>query len=269
MSEPLPDLPDLCWPVDWSVAPTEWVENPDNLPAMALAGALATSALRALTAYQVGGCPIAVRPCAKSCLDREAYAIYPVTGAPGVGPFQNSAGQWINGCGCYNDCSCTTLSEVILPGPVGSIVSVTVDGEALDSDAYRVDNGVRLVRTDGDTWPLCQDMTAAADEDGSFVVTYLNGIPVDGLASYAAGLLAYEFTKAMSGQNCGLPRGVTQVARAGITLELEPGSFPDGLTGVFAVDAWVRSVNPYSIKVPAAVFSVDRRRTRQTTFGGF
>jgi hypothetical protein len=266
MSEPLPDLPTTCWPVDWSCVPDEDDIDP---VVKARAEALATSALRSLTGYQVGGCPIQVRPCSLGCGQASGYQVYPITGQPGVGPWINTQGRWVNGCGCGTSCSCTALSEVILPGPVGRIDEVMVDGVVLAATDYRVDNGNRLVRLDGDLWPVCQDMSAAPDAVGAFAVTYLRGIVPDGAAAYAAGVLAFEFVKACGGSKCGLPKNVTQVARSGITWDIEPGTFPSNATGIFPVDAWLRTVNPYAVTLPAAVFSIDRPQTRVATFGGY
>lgn len=266
MSEPVPNLTSVCWPVDWSC-----VENEDDIDPItkARAEAMATSALRSLTGYQVGGCPVTVRPCSLGCGLRSGYQVWPITGQPGAGPFINTAGRWVNGCGCGTDCSCTSLSEVLLPGPVGRIDEVVVDGVILGSTDYRVDNGNRLVRLDGDLWPVCQDMAAAPGDPGTFMVTYLRGIPVDGQAAYVAGLLAYEFAKACDGENCVLPKGVTNIARAGVTMEIEPGTFPNMATGIFAVDAWLRTINPYAVTLPAQIFSPDRPATRTSTFGGY
>lgn len=263
MSEPVATAVDLCWPVDWSCVPDEDDINP---LVKARSAALAISALRSLTGYQVGGCPITVRPCALGCAQERSYNIWPITGQPGTGPWINESGRWVNGCGCGTSCSCTSLSEVILPAPVGLVVEVVLNGVVMDSGDYRIDNGNRLVRTDGEPWPFCQDMTQPDDGPDAFAVTYLNSIPVDANAAYAAGLLAYEFVKACGGSKCKLPNNVTQIARGGITMQIEPGSFPNGTTGILAVDAWLRTVNPYQVKVPAQVFSFDRPAARQTTW---
>jgi hypothetical protein len=263
MSEPTAAPVDLCWPIDWTCVPDEDDINP---VIKERAAALAVSTLRSLTGYQVGGCPITVRPCSLGCAQQRSYNIWPVTGEPGSGPWINTQGRWVNGCGCSTSCSCTSLSEVILPGPVGRVEEVMLHGVVMDSGDYRVDNGNRLVRTDGDTWPICQDMTQPDDGDDAFAVTYLNAIPVDANAAYAAGLLAYEFVKACGGSKCSLPKNVTQIARAGLVIEIEPGAFPTGLTGILGVDAWLRTVNPYRVVLPAQVFSIDRPGTRQVTW---
>lgn len=281
MSEPtLPPLPDLCWPVDWSCADDAWVEDLDP-GVKARAEALAASTLRALTAYQVGGCPVTVRPCAESC-GRTSYVEAPVVGGtasalggrvgqwwPHIGP----GGDWVNtACGCTQGCSCSFVPEVILPGPVGRIDTVLLDGAVLDPNAYRVDNGNRLVRMDGGVWPTCQHMARPLGEPGTFGVTYLQGIPVDGLGAFVAGKLAIEFANACTGGACALPSGVTAIARQGVQMEISTGMFPGNVTGIIEVDAWVRTWNPYALAMPSIVWSPDVATARQVTiprgFGG-
>jgi hypothetical protein len=278
---PLPPLPDLCWPVDWSCADPSWVEDMDP-GVKARAEALAVSTLRSLTAYQVGGCPVTVRPCAESC-GRTSYVAAPVLsgtssalGGP-VGqwwPHIDAGGDWTNtACGCTSGCSCEFVPEVILPGPVGRVDSVYLDGAELDPNAYRVDNGNRLVRMDGGVWPSCQHMARPLGAPGTFGVTYLQGIPVDGLGAFVAGKLAVEFAMACSGGQCALPSGVTSIARQGVTMEVSTGMFPGNVTGIVEVDAWVRIWNPNALVMPSTVWSPDVPRARQVTiprgFGGY
>ncbi len=266
MSETMPALPDLCWPVDWGCVSEEYLEGLDE-KVKARAEALATQTLRALTAYQVGGCPVWVRPCAEGCRGG-SYLAAPVggggsdaLGAPIGGtawwPHVGAGGMWVNTwCGCGGSgCSCTTVSEVILPGPVGRVDQVLIDGAELAPDAYRVDGGNRLVRTDGGSWPKCQDMGARLGQDSTFGVLYLRGNPVDGLGSWVAGVLAKEFADACKGGKCRLPKGVTSIARQGVTLDIPTGLFESGLTGITEVDAWLRAWNPYGVKVPSTVWS--------------
>jgi hypothetical protein len=90
---------------------------------------------------------------------------------------------------------------------------VLVDGVAVDPTLYRVDNGDELVRLDGEAWPTTQDMLLDPDQPGTFAVTYLHGVPVDGLGARAAGVLACEFAQAIQGLNCALPPTVTSINR--------------------------------------------------------
>lgn len=277
-----PDVPmmaQICAPADWGCAPEGYVEGLDP-DLRAKAEALAWMTLRSLTAYQVGDCPITVRPCAEGCGDDiRTWSEAVVTGsqfAGWVGPRDSMLsprvigdGLWVNvSCGCRTRCSCTFVPEVILPGPVGRVDEVIVDGVILDSSAYRVDNGNRLVRTDGGNWPRCQDMAADCGDPGSFCVTYVRGMAPDTIACWMVGLLAYEYAKACSGVGCRLPSSVTNVARQGLTFEISSEAFENGLTGIREVDAYVRALNPHHLSAPPTVSSIDRRGPRTTTWQG-
>lgn len=274
-----PMISQVCAPTDWGCAPAGYLEQ-IGPELQAKAEALAWMTLRSLTAYQVGDCPITVRPCAQGCgPDVRTWDEAVVTGsqfAGWVGPRSSllqprvvGDGQWINvSCGCTTQCSCTFVPEVILPGPVGRVDEVIVDGVVLDSMSYRVDNGNRLVRTDGGQWPRCQDMAADCGAPGSFCVTYVRGIAADTIASWMAGLLAYEFAQGCSGGACRLPSSVTNVARQGLTFEISSQAFADGLTGIREVDAYVRALNPNRLTAAPTVSSVDRRGPRATTWQG-
>jgi hypothetical protein len=270
---PAPEFVDQCWPADVSCC-DDWDTFDPALQQRALA--MATSSLRALSGYRVGGCPVTVRPCRRNCWSPflyEAPSGWGRTNWSYQGPL-NIGGEWINmGCGCTGDCSCTTVCEVALPMPVGGVDSVQLDGTVLPASWYRVDNGRYLV-WQGDPaqpdmacgWPLCQDMGAALGAPGTFAVSYLNALPVDGLASFAAGVLACEFVKATCGKACRLPSGVVQVARQGVTYTVNPGTFPGGVTGLPEVDTWLLQVNPNHLKQPPTVWWPGMNAGRVTTW---
>src|SRR5690606_41312233 len=111
-----------------------------------------------------------------------------------------------------------------------------VDVVVLPPATCRGDNGIRLVPTDGQAWPICQDMDDPDSEDGTFAVTYLRGHEVDGTGAFAAGLLAREFAKACMGEGCSLPPGVVGVVANGVSVEIEPAHFPNGITGIPVVE---------------------------------
>jgi hypothetical protein len=269
-SSDFPGPLDLCWPVNWDVCPGDVLSQitPDQ---QAVAEAMAVQTLRVLTGYRVGGCPVTVRPCSIRCRT-SSWMIAPVGmanwagayGGWGFSPYIGPGGAWLNACGCRNDdCSCTEVHEVLLPGHVGNIVSVVIDDEILPTTSYRVDNGNRLVRTDGEDWPTCQDMNAESGP-GTFFVTYLNGNPVDNVGSYIAGLVAAEYAKACLDIACALPSNVTSVTRQGISMQLDPDAFANG-TGMRLVDEYVRIWNPYNVP-PSGIYSPDDRRGRVTTW---
>jgi hypothetical protein len=271
----------LCYPpdTDWSCAYSlqeleDMRAKPEVLAAMQRAEALSWYTLASLTAYQIGVCPSVIRPCAAGCDPTGTWMTSIVGGrhlAPPVtiGSFSPhiESGQWVNACSCRGalDCSCTALCEAILPGPVGMVVRVVQDGTELPRGSYRVDGGNRLVRTDGECWPACQDLSVDDPAVGLWV-TYYRGSAPNPLTEYAAGVLANEFFLACENKKCRLPAGVTSVTRQGVSYQIVAGSFPGGYTGIHEVDAVIRIYNPYALISPPRVISPDRREPRQTTW---
>lgn len=274
----------LCTPsdTDWSCAFTEaelaeMREDPVKTRALHRAEAYAWYTLAALTAYRIGVCSTIVRPCALGCAPPGTWMEAPVGGSSSL-PIQTigrsftphmEGGVWVNSCGCAaaDSCSCRSLSEVILPGPVGEIVEVTIDGVILDPTSYRVDNGSRLVRQDGGIWPSCQDMNAPAGEPGSFTVEYYRGAAPNEITRYAAGVLAAEFYKACSDIKCRLPRGTTSVVRNGVSIELEP-SLIESIASWTEIAPVIEMFNPNKLKSAPRVLSPDANvRARRQTWG--
>lgn len=265
---------DICYPdgTDWLCTYSqeeldEMLADPAVERVMLRAEALAWSTLSALIGYRLALCPVLVRPCLARCMSGGTWDEAPVQRSWMEGPFI-SGGRWFNACGCRGDCSCTALCEVVMPTPVGGIASVWMDGALLDPTAYRVDNGDRLLRTDGECWPTCQDMTLAPTEVGSFAVSYYPYLAPNDLLRYAAGVLAAEYFKACSGKQCRLPQGVTSISRNGISMEIPSGLFPNGATGLREVDPIIRIYNPNGLKMPSRVLSPDSSRSRVQTWGG-
>lgn len=253
------------WLADTSCSP-DWDVLDPALQERALT--LAWSALRTLTAGRVGSCPVTYRPCVPAPCDAcsEAlfalpYAHYPdaramaVTGLYGAPVAMHCGGQ---------GCACDALSEVTLPGPAAAVDEVWLDGLLMDPATYRLDDTNRLLRLDGGTWPACQDMRTAFDEAGSFAVVYVPGVVPGADGLWAAGVLAYEFSKACTGGKCRLPAAVTTITRQGVSMQFDNSMFSNGLTGIREVDTFVLSVNPHTLKVPPRVFSPDLKPGRYT-----
>ncbi|MGO1566462.1 MAG: hypothetical protein ACTHXC_00430 [Brachybacterium sp.] len=278
----------LCYPADtdWSCkfneAKLDELRNdPVTLARLERSEMLAWYSLASLCAYQVGVCPTVVRPCAVGCIPGGTWVTAVAGSTSGAGmPSMNiggsfnphiSGGVWLNSCGCRSskDCSCSSIDEVILPGPVGSIESVEIDGVTIDPTLYRVDNGNRLVAVSDElVWPSCQNMSAPAGDPDTFIVTYYRGAAPNDMTRAAAGVLAAEFYDACSGKNCRLPRGVTNVARNGVTYEVESHLFESGSTGIPEVDAVIRIYNPYRMKSAPRILSPDGPRSpRRQTWG--
>lgn len=189
-----------------------------------------------LTGRQYGECTVTVRPCGDDCTIHGKP--FPVRAAVGTG--------WTNvACGCLGACGCGRLSQVWLEGPVTEIVEVLVDGAAVPSGDYRVDEHVWLVRQDGSRWPVCQSLGEPAP--GGLQVTYLQGWPLPTQGQIAQGTLACELAKACAGdKNCRIPKTATAVSRQGVTVTLPAVSelIELGRTGIVEVDMWIAAAQP-------------------------
>lgn len=171
----------MCYPstTDWGCALT-----PEEIAALdpkvrERSEMLAWQSLQRLTGFRLALCQVTVRPCAARC-NPGVYMDAPVSGFPAGGPYI-SGGQWFNACGCgtADGCGCGSVPEVLLPvQEAGGPITVKINGQTLDPWSYRVDNGNRLVRTDGGSWPLCQDMSAPVGGSYEPVVIQGNAGPI-------------------------------------------------------------------------------------------
>lgn len=273
----------VCYPpgADWSCAYTDAEQAQLDADKMAIAEGLAWMSLSSLTGGQIAHCPVTVRPCRAGCRPPGTWMEAPVLSSghyagvrPGLYPFAphiGASGAWVNSCGCLGtlDCSCSRLDAAILPGNVGDIVEVWLDGEVMDPDLYRVDKGNELVRLDGGLWPACQDLAEDAHGEHAFSVTYYMGTAPNNVVLYAVGQLAVEFYKGCTGEECALPRNVVNYSRQGVVLELSAGLFPGGRTNIPAVDALIQVYNPNGLTTSPIIASPDtiRRQARMATWG--
>jgi hypothetical protein len=252
---------------DW---PVTWTCDVDTLnPAVTGAAvSMATETLWALTGMRFGVCQVTLRPCARECQTGSFYDDFGPPWASGSYPQPALiGGLWYNlTCGsCTGDCSCTEVSEVRLPAPVNTIVEVKIDGTPMVSGAYRIDNNRLLVRTDGQRWPRCNDLNLDDTEVGTWSVTATYGESLPAGAALAMGELACEIAKAAAGGDCRLPPGIQQLVRQGVTI-----SYPDvgelfrqGRTGLYLVDMFVSTWNPYGLRQRSRVYNVDRPTVRR------
>ncbi|HSJ75009.1 MAG TPA: hypothetical protein VK899_02320 [Gemmatimonadales bacterium] len=267
-SDSLPSLP-CNWDVSGSICCDEWDTYTDELQeAAANYGALV---VWAATGRRFGLCEKTVRPCGRTqstMLNAAGYYWSEGTWQPYV-----FNGLWRNCAGCgagFGCCTCEPTCQVWLPGPIYSIpaTGITVGADIIPVDAWRVDNGQWLVRTDGDCWPQCQDFDTDAG-DTFFQVTYFKGIPVPSVLAQAAGELACEWAKSCLGAPCRLPQRVTSLSRQGVSVSLPDVSqlLEHGLTGVPTVDQLIRSFNPYGLTSAMGIASPDwPPSTRTVTF---
>lgn len=233
------------WPIIWPKSVDS--ENLDpNIKR--LCEVYASACMTSLTLGRVGGAPVTVTPAGW----RRHFGHY--------ASYNTLPGEYIPGrffYGAYP--SAHDLKHVLavfethaiaLPGPVAGVTEIRINGAVLDSSNYRVEDGKWLVRMGGGSWPC--------DED--FTVTYLNSHPVDEMGSHAAGVMAAEWLKLLTTdgkKNCRLSASATSVSRQGITMELTTGMFPEGVTGIPEIDAYLMLFNPFGVKVAPRVYSPD------------
>jgi hypothetical protein len=223
---------------------------------------LATEVVWALSGRQFGLCEVTLRPCRLECAEvpwpSGGYSEW--AGTQWISP-SLIAGQWFNVvCGrCTMGCSCSSLSEVVLPAPVHSVVQVKIDGVVVTGSAYRLDDNRRVVLLDAE-WPTCQELNLPDTEPNTWSITARYGLEVPEGGAWAVGELACELIRARNGEDCRLPRNVTQLVRQGVTIQF-PNTIEllrEGLTGLYLVDQFITTWNPGGLRRRSGVYSVDR-----------
>lgn len=239
-------MPSELWPVKW---PTSFDTASSTAESIELAEHFAAAIMRFLTLERVGGKTVTIRPGYKWCQSR-------ARSGPFRYDFTLDSDYYL--CVCSTGCGCDIEPYIELALPVGRVDEVRINDVVVDPSTYRVVDGKYLVMDDGNGFATC----------GAIEVTYLNGYPVDLMGQYAAGALAMEYLRAIDGdKKCRLPSGITSITRQGISMEMTTGLFPDGLTGITEVDAFVNLWNPNGLKIRPKVYSPDTARNRQTTWG--
>lgn len=229
------------WPLDPACLTDEWEDfEPDVRDR---AAGLASATLERLTAYRVGGCPVTVRPCRQQAGLLAGLPSFSGWHGGPFFPYLSERGYWVNSGYCGGDC--TTDCEVALPGPIGRVDSVKVDGVVIPSTDYAVmGNALVWIGTGECPFPAVQDLSKPDTQPGTFSITYLNAYPVDSTGARAAALLAMQFARSCNGDSCDLPSTVRTVVRQGVTMDVITGAFPDGFTGIREVDAFISLWNP-------------------------
>lgn len=252
---PIPAGPDglsTYGPCSWALNPTcsGWGEYTAEVQGAAIAHA--TMILWAATGRRFGLCEVTVRPCGAHTTS--SLWGYVSDGATWV-PYIDYAGTWRSTPACEGG-DCAPNSQVWLPGPVAAVVEVVQDGDVVDPSAYQVDDGRWLVRVDGGSWPPAVDLSTNTDR---FEVTYLRGTEPPAALLDAAGVLACEFAKARTDQECRLPARMTSLARQGVQVSfLDTDSLTKrGLTGIPEVDRVIVALNPHGLASRPKVISPD------------
>lgn len=145
-----------------------------------------------------GVCEQTVWPCqASSCGGHEDptwsvfsasdWHYYQHSQSPGIGsgypsfPYKTGGGGWANcwTCGesisggiCGGGCN---LPWLVVPGPIIEVLDVVVGGQRLSPDSYVVENGRRIGRIDGGTWPCSNDLTDTTVAEDPTVTAAVDG----------------------------------------------------------------------------------------------
>lgn len=241
---------------------------------------MATEILWAKTGMRYDQCTLKIRPCRQDCWSGGQWpwggqwwqlgTLYP---QPAL-----ISGNWYNlTCGpCGDNCSCTTLSEITLPGPVASIDQIKIDGDVLSVSGYRLDDFRKLVRLN-DMWPMCNDLNKSDSEVGTWSVTLTYGQPVPIMGRMAVGELAHQIILACMGDDCcRLPYQVQSIARQGVTIDYPDvrdifgsrvsagGTVVSNRLGLFFCDAFIDASNPYGLRSRSRPYSIDSPPPRIT-----
>lgn len=253
--------------------PCGWVIDPaatgcctgweDYTPAQQNTGAvLAASWMWSATLRQFGQCEVIVEACAPRAAP-QTYEAFPVGyGGAAYAPYLVD-GQWFNGPAGASWC-CAALCELRLPGPIAgtaAILEVSAGGVVLEPGDYRVYDGVKLARADGQCWPSC----CVGGSAGAVTVNYLLGLPVPEDVSIAVNILACEFAAACAKGKCRLPKAVSSMTQMGTTVDFSalPGpGIPTMATGIFEIDEVVRTYNPYGLAQRPKLYNPNQPRVR-------
>lgn len=241
----------MVWPIDWPASTDPTTLDPD---VKERAEKLAGATLHMLTLQRVGGVSVTVMPEHFRLLPGMYIWTLDLNGTL-VGSFWPGESYPLQ---VNSEVRRLAVDAVVLEGPVGRVDAITIDGVPFTGE-YRVEDGNKLIRTDGERWP--------AGSGDAFTVTYLKGYEVDSLGRHVGGVLAEEFVKLFSGgKGCRLPKGTTNMQRQGINIQVTNAMFPDGRTMIEEVDTFIYLYNPYGLKTRPNVYSPDKPRVRQTTW---
>lgn len=233
------------------------------------AAAIATEILFALSGRQFGLCTNTVRPCRSSCFG-DVYPSPDWWNSGGGLSYPQPAlvqGHWLNlTCGdCTGGCSCTTVSEVVLPGPVVQVLQVKIDGVVQAASTYRLDDWRLLVRLN-DLWPLCNDLNLDDTHVGTWSVQFTTGVPVPALGQLACAELATEIAKYLAcDSTCVLPKPIQSITRQGMNIMfLDPNKvFADGKLGLYFCDLFIQTYNPAKLRRRSRAYDIDSLAARR------
>jgi hypothetical protein len=143
-------------------------------------------------------------------------------------------------------------------GPVTRVITIrNRNGQVLDPSLYYLVDHSTVQFNNGANWTPCNTE-----------ITYAYGSNPPIAGKMAARTLAIEFAKLWNDdETCALPQRVTSVSRQGVSFTiLDQQDFIQELrTGLYAVDLFLKSINPDGARRKSKVFSVDAPRGRRYT----
>ena len=132
-----------------------------------------------------------------------------------------------------------------------------LDGNIIEPSKYYLSDHSTILGVPGAGWSPSQ-----------VEVTYTYGTPPPTAGRAAARVLATELVKLYEDDDtCALPQRVTSISRQGVSYTvLDNQDFIDELkTGIYAIDLFLKTVNPDKARARARVFSPDQPRARRIT----
>jgi hypothetical protein len=132
-----------------------------------------------------------------------------------------------------------------------------LDGNIIEPSKYYLSDHSTIFGVPGAGWSPSQ-----------VEVTYTYGSPPPSAGRAAARVLATELVKLYEDDDtCALPQRVTSVSRQGVSYTLlDNQDFIDELkTGLYAIDLFLKTVNPDKARARSRVFSPDQPRARRIT----
>ncbi len=185
--------------------------------------AVASDLLWRWSGYKYGGlCFDSVRPCSQNSYLEQTY---PDWYGSNWGWDRRLWGTCLCQASTHDGCGCSFIPKIQLGrDPIVGIVEVRIDGAVLAATKYKIEDNFWLIRTDGNPWPCCQDLTKADAVAGGAAAT-LNTFAVDfvwGQNPPAAGVeaaidLAIQTAKACVGADCAIPEEFGTIIRQGET----------------------------------------------------
>jgi hypothetical protein len=158
------------------------------------------------------------------------------------------------------------IDGVVIPGPYDPATQ-TGEWELRDfKTLVRIRPTASSVPTERWGWPVNQIGDLPDTQEGTFSVTYTYGQDCGVGGRRSAKLLAETFALPQFGDSSLIPQRVTSLNRQGITaVVVDPIDILNkGMTGIYAVDAWLLAVNPTKARHQSVAWSPDIAKVRRT-----